>query len=73
MVLNSNGESHTKRCSKTKYRQDLHNGLVQYSEASCVMRPFCLVESRLQDAAAKAGMLSVLPHVYSVSLTSVVH
>ena len=72
MVLNSNGESHTKRCSKTKYRQDLHNGLVQYSDVSCVMRPFCLVESCLQDAAANASVLSVIPHAYSVSLTSVV-
>ena len=28
-------------------------------EHQCVMRPFCLVESRLQDAATNVGMLSV--------------
>ena len=38
-----------------------------------VTRPFCLVESRSQAAAANAGVLSVLPHTYSISPSSVVH
>ena len=38
-----------------------------------VMRPFGLVKSPSKDAAAKVGMLSVLPHTYSVSPSSVVH
>ena len=38
-----------------------------------VMRPFCLVKSLSQDAAAITGELFLLPYASSVPLSSVVH
>ena len=39
-------------------------GLLFSFGISYIMRPFCLVESCSHDAAANAGVLSVLPHAY---------
>ena len=47
--------------------------LPPYPHYKPVMIPFCLVESCSQDAAANVGALSVLPHTYSISPSSVLH